>query len=255
MLKHVLQVWLAILPPVHAQTDAAALPSFDVASLKTAHPTRPYRVELGTTLHGRVTLTNVTLTQCLRFAFKINNDSQFAGPDWIKSADALFDIEAKAPPETTKDQLRLMVRNLLLERFNLKLHHEQRELRYVALVVDKKGLRLHESQGGTGSEVRPGRINVHQTSIGTLILLLGLFTSMPIVDMTELKGTYDVKLEWSPRSQKASQPGDAPAAAEGAEGPNLFDALQEQLGLKADMRKGPLDVIVVDHAEKTPLAN
>ena len=78
---------------------------------------------------------------------------------------------------------------------------------------------------------------------------------MPIVDMTGLKGSYDVKLEWSPRSQRAPQPGDVATAPEAAEGPNLFDALQEQLGLKADMRRGPLDVIVVDYAEKIPLTN
>ncbi len=202
-------------------------------------------------------MTNVTFTQCLRFAFKINNDSQFAGPDWIKSADALFNIEAKAPPETTKEQMRLMMRNLLTERFGLKLHHEQRELRYMALVVDKKGSKLRESEGtaaAVATEVRPGRIAVRGVSIGTLIVMLGIFTSTPIVDLTDLKGAYDVKLEWNPRP-RAAQPDEVPAARDIAEGLSLFDAMQEQLGLKADARKGPMDVIVVDYAEKVPLAN
>jgi uncharacterized protein (TIGR03435 family) len=135
-------------------TAQTALPAFDVASVKAAHPNRPYPVELGTALHGRVTLTNVTLTQCLRFAYKISNDGQIAGPDWIKSPDSLFNIEAKAPPETSKDQLRLMMQALLAERFGLKLHHEQKEMRYVALLVDKKGLKLREDRGrsiGNGS--------------------------------------------------------------------------------------------------------
>lgn len=231
--------------------------SFEVASLKPVQPARPFSVELGTVLHGRVTMTNVTLAQCLRFTFKINNDSQFAGPDWIKSTDSLFNIEAKAPPETTKDQMRLMMRNLLTERFGLKLHHEQRELRYVALVVDKKGSKLRESEGkpaAVATEVRPGRIAVRGVSIGTLIVMLGIFTSTPIVDLTDLKGIYDVKIEWNPR-QRAAQPDEVPVARDIAEGLSLFDAMQEQLGLKADVRKGPMDLIVVDHAERVPLAN
>jgi uncharacterized protein (TIGR03435 family) len=235
----------------------AQTPSFEVASLRPVQPTRPFAVELGTVLHGRLTMTNVTFTQCLRFAFKINNDSQFAGPDWIKSADALFNIEAKAPPETMKDQMRLMMRSLLTERFGLKFHHEQRELRYMALVVDRKGSKLRESEGtpaAVATEVRPGRIAVRGVSIGTLIVMLGIFTSTPIVDLTDLKGTYDVKLDWNP-GHRTSQADEVPAARDIAEGLSLFDAMQEQLGLRADARKGPMDVIVVDHAERIPIAN
>jgi uncharacterized protein (TIGR03435 family) len=238
------------------QTAAPSLPSFDVASVKPVQPSPPYSIDLGNTLHGRVTLTNVTLTECLRFAFKINNDGQFAGPEWIKSRDTSFDIVAKAPPDTPKDQLRLMMSKLLTERFQLKLHHEQRDLPHYELAVDKKGSKLREAAGtdDSGDEVRQGRIAVHGVSIATLIVLVGRFTSMPIVDMTELKGSYDVHLEWTPRRQTAKQSDGAAVLAE-PEGPTLFEALPEQLGLKLEMRKGPMDVIVVDHAEKTPLAN
>ncbi|HYW46708.1 MAG TPA: TIGR03435 family protein [Bryobacteraceae bacterium] len=251
-------VGLATPPLAGAQTAAA--PSFDVASLKPAQPSPPYPVDLGNTLHGRVTLTNVTLTECLRFAFKINNDSQIAGPDWIKSRDVLFDIVGKAPPETPKDRLRLMILNLLQERFKLTLHHEQRELAYLALVAGKKGSKLRPAAAGAGdagNEVRQGRIAVRRVSINTLIVLLGRFTSRPIMDMTGLEGLYDVNLEWTPLNQRAPKQGEGVEAAAAAvpEGPTLFDAIQEQLGLKLEMRKGPMDVIVVDHAEKTPLSN
>jgi uncharacterized protein (TIGR03435 family) len=157
-------------PQVRVQTEIPSLPSFDVASLKPVQPSPPYPIDLGNTLHGRVTLTNVTLTECLRFAFKIDNDGQFAGPDWIKSRDALFDIVARAPHETSKDQLRLMTLKLLTERFKLTLPHEQRELPHFALAIDKKGSKLREATNtdNSGSEVWQGRIAVHGVSIATL---------------------------------------------------------------------------------------
>jgi uncharacterized protein (TIGR03435 family) len=95
--------------------------------------------------------------------------------------------------------------------------------------------------------MRQGRIAVHRVSIAMLILMLGRFTSRPIVDLTGLTGSYDVKLEWTPLKQ-----GDQ---ADTLAGPTLLDAVQEQLGLKLEMRKGPMDVTVVDRAEKTPLPN
>jgi uncharacterized protein (TIGR03435 family) len=149
---------LANSPNVRAQTDVTEPASFDVASLKPVQPSPPYPVDLGNSLHGKVTLTNVTLTECLRFAFKINNDSQIAGPDWIKSRDVLFAIVGQAPPETPKDKLRLMTLKLLTDRFKLELHHEQRELAYFALVIDKKGPKLREAkEGGDDSGVKCGK--------------------------------------------------------------------------------------------------
>src|SRR6266436_540378 len=138
---------LAYLPQAVAQTELDAAPSFDVASLKPVQPSPPFPVTPGSMLHGTVKLTNVTLAECLRFAFRINSDDQIAGPDWIKSTDALFEILGKAPPETPQDKLRLMTLNLLTERFKLTLHHEQRELPYWALVVDKRGSKLREATG------------------------------------------------------------------------------------------------------------
>src|SRR5882724_2313597 len=92
-------VSLALIAAAAAQTGIDT-PSFDVASLKPVQPTPPYPVVPGSALHGTVKLTNVTLAECLRFAFRINSDDQIAGPDWIKSTEALFDIVGKAAPET-----------------------------------------------------------------------------------------------------------------------------------------------------------
>jgi uncharacterized protein (TIGR03435 family) len=238
-----------------ASSNTAPL-AFDVASLKPVQPSPPYPFNPGSVSHGTVTLTNVTLSQCLEFALNINNDSQIVGPAWIKPSNSsvLFSIVAKAPLETTNDQLRLMTLNLLTARFNLKLHREQRDMPYAELTVDKKGLKLRDTDSksnDSGNEVHPGKIVWSKASIPTLILLLKMFTSMPIVDTTGLKGSYDIKLEWSPPPQLAE-----PAATRAlADPPPFWDAIQEQLGLKVETRKGPMDVVVVDYADKNPRSN
>jgi len=228
-------------------------PAFDVASLKPAPPpSGRITVDLGNSSHGRLTLTNVTLSECLRFAFKIYTDDQIAGPDWIKDHRILFNIVAQAPPDTSRDKLRQMALTLLTERFQLTLHHESRELRYLALVTDKGGPKMHETKEDApsgGEIVRPGRIVYQHVSVQTLAVLLTRFTEQPILDMTGLKGQYDVDLQWMPDTNAR------PAADAGDMTPSLFAAVREQLGLKLEARKGPLDVVVVDRAERTPIGN
>jgi uncharacterized protein (TIGR03435 family) len=138
-----------------------AKPAFDVASLKPA-PVQSGRitVDLGNSSHGRLTMTNVTLSECLRFAFNIYTDDQIVGPDWIKDHHILFDIVALAPPDIPQDRLRGMALTPLTERFQLVLRSETRERRYLALIVDKGGLKMHETKEDAppGSEiVRSGR--------------------------------------------------------------------------------------------------
>jgi uncharacterized protein (TIGR03435 family) len=234
---------------------AAALraqPVFDVASLKPVPaPIGRYSIDLGNAAHGKVTLSNVTLSECLRFAFKIYNDEQIAGPDWIKDKRVLFEIIGQAPPETPRDQLRLMTLALLTERFQLALHHESRELSYLALVPDKKGIKMHESKDGAATQtVKPGRIVYQHVSPLTLSVLLSRFTDLAILDQTGITTQYDVDLEWTPDNRKSPAPDGDDSAA-----PSLFSAVREQLGLRLEARKGPLDVVVVDRATRTPLGN
>jgi uncharacterized protein (TIGR03435 family) len=239
-----------------ATNTAAEKSAFDFASLKPAPPpSGRITVDLGNSSHGRLTLTNVTLSECLRFAFKIYTDDQIVGPDWIKDHRILFDIVAQAPPETPRDKLREMALTLLTDRFQLALHHETRELRYLALVVDKDGLKMHETteDAPAGSEiVRPGRIVYRHVSGQTLAVLLTRFMQQPVLDMTSLKGQYDVNLQWTPDAVNASPSTDAGDIA-GA--PSLFAALREQLGLRLEGRRGPMDVVVVDHANRIPIGN
>jgi len=244
--------------------------AFGVASLKPARPTPPYPVTLGITVNGMTTLTDVTLAQALMFAFGITASNQIVSPAWTRDGTELFDIVGKAPPETPPDKVRLMTLNLLTDRFKLTLHHEQREIPYYALVVDKKGPKLRETvsrpdytctKDAPGRVLRghPGLIEINCATIPALIQGLEFVratgTNRPIVDMTELQGSYDVKLEWTPQNQRTLRQDGTAGAAAIPESLDLFDAFQEQLGLRLEMRKGPMDVVIVDAADRTPEAN
>jgi uncharacterized protein (TIGR03435 family) len=232
-----------------------------VASLKPARPTPPFPVVLGITVNGTTRLTDVTLVQALMFALGITASNQIVSPSWTRDGNELFDIVGNAPPETPPDKVRLMTLNLLTDRFKLRLHHEQREIPYYALAVDMKGSKLKQATGDTDrpcSKDSPGQVlhggrgllELRCTTIPALIQGLEFVqatgNNRPIVDMTELNEHYDSKLEWTPQSQ---------AATGFAEGLTLFDALPEQLGLRLEMRKGPMDVVVIDAANPTPEPN
>jgi uncharacterized protein (TIGR03435 family) len=229
----------------------AGAPQFEVATVKSSPPPAgdTININLGAVRNGKVTMTNVSLSDCLKFAYGIVSDDQLAGPDWIKSKDVRFDIVAQAPADTPREQLMLMLQRLLAERLKLMLHHEQKERSYLALTVGKNGVKIQKAKGdaSAGNLAVPGRIQANQMPMSGLATLLSRFERETIVDRTGLEGQFGFKLEWT------SDHG--PVPADGASGPSLFTAVQEQLGLKLESRKGPLDVLVVDHAEKVPTEN
>jgi uncharacterized protein (TIGR03435 family) len=235
---------------VRAQT----LPQFDVASLKPGQPIPGDKIyiNLGSVSHGTLTMTNTSLADCLRYAYSLTNNEQIAGPDWIKSKAVRFDIVAKAPPDAALDQIRRMLQALLIERFQLGLHREQRELSYVALVTGKKGPKLTEAitdSDASGNKYLMGRLYSNNISMLMLATLLSRFSGQTVVDMTGLKASYDLKLDWTPDNAGAAP------LADGDSDPSLFAAVEQQLGLKLEVRKGPVEIIVIDHAERVPVQN
>jgi len=222
--------------------------TFDVASLKPSPPPpgETYSANLGTARNGEVALTNATLADCLKFAYGLVSDEQLAGPDWTKSKTVRFDVIAKGPPSTPRDQLLLMLRGLLQERFKLEMHTERRSFAHYALVVAKGGSKLHEVEPDPMNShmlYRPGSLTHNRISMQTLAMMLSRQTRQLVLEETGLKGVYELKLEWSPEQK------------DDATGPTLFTAMQEQLGLKLEGRKDAVEVMVIDHAEKTPIAN
>ena len=233
-----------------AEPQNAPAPAFDVASVKVSPPSQGdlININLGSIQHGTLTLGNASLSDCLRFAYSLPSDSQLAGPDWITSKAVRFDVIAKAAPETPRDDELRMLQALLNERFKLAFHREPREMSYFALVAGKNGPKLEPEKENATPFNGNGLSYIAQPHLSMLMLgtLISRFElHAPVIDMTGLAGRFDVKLEWSPANARP----DAPA------GPSIFTAVQEQLGLKLEARKGPVEVLVIDHAEKVPVEN
>src|SRR5262249_34492333 len=208
-------------------------------------------------------LTNVTLSECLQFAYGLVSEAQVAGPDWIKSRDVRFDIVAKTGPNVSRDDAKLMMQNLLTERLKLSLHHEPREMPFLTLVVAKSGQKMVPAKSDTPPAQilpqLPGRLLHPQMPMTILASLLSRFERQLVMDMTGLNGPFSVDLQWTPDALRNRISPDGAALVNGqpvsVDGPSLPTALQEQLGLRLESRKGPVDVLVVDHAEKVPADN
>jgi uncharacterized protein (TIGR03435 family) len=227
-------------------------PVFEVATVKMGGPVQGdlIYINTGKIVHGVVTLANATLSDCLKFAYSLTTDEQIAGPDWIKQKQVRFEVTAKAAPETPADQLLLMLQTLLKERFQIALHTEQREMAHYELVVGKNGPKLRESTVGpdeANGAARLDGIKSNRMQMNKLASLLSRMTRMPVIDKTGLTEFYQFDLRYADEVSKGS--------AENPEGPSIFTAVQQQLGLKLESRKGLVEVLVVDHAERIPLEN
>ena len=242
---------------------ATTRPEFDVASLKPVVPdgADTYTANLGTVRNGVLTMTNVTLADCLRVAYGIPTEDQIAGPEWIKNKGVRFDIMAKAPPDTTREAAFRMLQPLLEQRFQLTSHREAKEMSYLALALAKGGPRMpaaKEPPEGANSH-RGNRIYNNHIDMPLLAYLIGRFTRNRVLDMTGLKGYFEVKLDWAAeeltRPGKAGESAGQEPAADPVPGDSIFVAVQKQLGLKLEARKGPVEILVVDHANQTPVEN
>jgi uncharacterized protein (TIGR03435 family) len=236
--------------PPYAYYMQAPAPAFDVATVKMGGPVVNglININTGRILNGVVTLANATLSDCLKFAYSLTTEEQIAGPDWINQKMVRFEVTAKAAAETPQDQLLLMLQGLLKERFRMTLHTEQREMAHYELVIGKNGPKLKESTvnalDATGAARLDG-IKSNRMTMNKLAMLLSRMTQMPVLDKTGLTGYYQLDLKYANEREPV----------ENQEGPSVFTAVQQQLGLKLESRKGPVEVLVVDHAEKVPLEN
>ncbi|HXA51096.1 MAG TPA: TIGR03435 family protein [Candidatus Acidoferrum sp.] len=223
-------------------------PAFDVASVKVTQYRRPAEgpsfSDVKIASPGKLVAINASLYECIEWAYQLK-EYQFSGPDWVKSGGPNYDIEAKAPPNTPPQQIRLMLQTLLMDRFHLSVHRESRTLPVYDLVVAKDGPKLQQasadgrpgffSQGGSGGV----RMTSQRASMARFANWLSGNVDHPVIDKTDLTGFFSIKLEW---------------AREG-DGPSIFSAVQEQLGLRLQASKAPIDILIVDHAEKKPTAN
>ncbi len=226
-------------------------PSFEVASVKPSDPSD--KPGLLRTAPGRLDLNGVTVKMLIQQAWAISGYRIYGGPSWLDSTQ--FNIAAKAPDEAgnlSLNQMRPMLRTLLTDRFHLVLHRETKELPLYRLVVSKNGPKFNESAalGEPQSRMGMGQITDEKASLDTLASQLGQQLGRFVLNQTGLRGDFAFHVEWTPDpGQNQGGDSDTPPPA-GADGPSLFTALQDQLGLKLESAKGPVEVLVIDHAEK-----
>jgi bla regulator protein blaR1 len=247
-------------------------PSFEVASIKRDKSGGRTRINPGP--GGRFTARNAPLQMLITTAYSLRDFQLTQAPGWLMSE--RYDVEAKMQGDPSFAAMRLMLQTLFEDRLRLKLHRETKELPVYALVVGKPG-KLHESEGACSQVpgaaappgkqplplcdilARPGRMDATRASMGGplgLAEVLSHLTDRLVVDKTGLTGKYDFKLEWAPQPDEfPPPPGDAPPGVlspspADPNGPSLFTALQEQLGLKLESQKGPVEIMVIDHVER-----
>jgi uncharacterized protein (TIGR03435 family) len=233
---------------VWAQNQASAARGFEAASVKTHVASGALLERAG--IEENMTLVkieNLPLRVLIGMAYTVKA-FQVAGPGWLDTD--TFDIMAKPQPGYQRDQLPGLLEKLLADRFNLAVHHEVKRAMAYALVVSKGGHKLQEATGPrTYFTVRKGLIEGKQRSIAELKNGLAGMLDRPVEDRTALTGSYDLKLEWNPEELAAG------TNSQANEGPSLFSAIQEQLGLKLERTTMPVDFVVVDHAQRIPVAN
>jgi uncharacterized protein (TIGR03435 family) len=278
----------------HGQATAAKA-EFEVASIKPAPPPdgRGMRVGMrggpGTSDPTSVVIENFNVFGLVMRAYDLKT-FQVTGAD-MRDGDR-FNIAAKVPQGATKDDLKLMLQNLLADRFKLKFHRETKEMPIFELTVGKNGLKFKESAGPPPepdpAAPRPAnrpdkdgypspppgamimssmngspraRLNAASESMPEFIVMLSNSLGRVVVDGTGLKGKYDFVLSWIPEPMNGAPIPMPPGGGSGAAplpdeaGPTLIGAVQQQLGLKLESKKGPVEILVIEHYEKVPTEN
>ena len=312
-------IWmLAVVFSAGAAAQNEANPEFEAVSIKVAPPPTGFGIRVmmrggpGSDDPGRLDWNNVALREMITQAFNIKQ-YQIQGPDWL--GNQRFDIVGKIPQGTTREQYRLMIQNMLKDRFGLVFHRETKEHAALALVVAKGGPKLKDSDPndnsgftpmmmrgpdgveratappppppppgaagrgpdggagrGPGAAGRggmmfsgPGHFQAKKMGMDGLVNMLSNLTGKPVVDETGLKGNYDFTVEYAPETVEGlagfgpvppppGGEGRGPGASEPT-GLSIYAAVQQQLGLKLDPKKLPLESIVIDRIEKMPTEN
>ncbi|GGA69334.1 hypothetical protein GCM10011507_21060 [Edaphobacter acidisoli] len=247
-------------PPKIPRMDANASPSFDVATIKPSRADEPGPAFL---VRGRRFETRATtLTQLLIFAYGVNQKQLIGLPTW---ADNKFDIQGQpdAPGAPSSDQWKGMMQKLLAERFGLTFHREKRVMPVYVLSVASGGPKMTKNDtdpNGLGGMFfrQLGRLTVTNSSMDafTSMILQGAVLDRPVLNQTGLNGKFNFTLNWTPDDSQFSGMGArVPPPTDGENAlPNLYTALQEQVGLKLEATKAPAEVLVIDHITE-PSAN
>jgi len=274
---------LAIMSLAVSAKSSPQRAAFEVASIKASDPAN-FRFEVRVQPGGRLTVTGASLKALVTFAFAVRDFQILGGPNWI--ATDRWDIEARAeegtiqasaPPDPDHPSpMGIRLQSLLEDRFNLKLHRDTRELPVFELSQAKGGSRLKLSddqgplkppepgtrqagqslpRGSMSMMIGGGELEGKAMAVTNLASTLAQIVGRSVIDKTELKGLYDFKLKWTPEvGQTIGPPGPPLPGVQpppvDPTGPSLVTALQDQLGLRFESTKGPVQVLVIDSVQK-----
>ena len=233
---------------------SAGAQSFEVASIKPAQPASPDRFTgFQGQAGGRLNTFGTSLRMLITYAYDVKDFQVSGGPGWANSE--RYDIVAKGDGNATRPEVRLMVQALLKDRFKLALRHETKDAPIYELVVAKGGLKIQEDTASARQRIARtgvGKVMAQKTSLAQFAELLATIAGRPVVDKTGLPSTYTFQLDWTPDVGERGLPGPArpDVAPPDSNGPSLFAALQEQLGLRLQSAKGPVESLVIEEAEK-----
>ena len=259
-----LAIQLGLLPaialftiPSQSQTSHAAEPptpqTFEVASIRMVSPHSADDLVKGIGAFSVCTYpTNrffahyAPLRIIISMAFDDNSD-HVSGPDWLDSQLYSIDANVEGDKQLSREEMKPLLQNLLQQRFHLVAHHETKIASGFALIVAKGGPKLHASKEGSERHfyILPNGIDMRHAGIATLAGALASQGAAggPVIDKTGIQGEYDITLHYATVGNPSSNL------------PDIFTALQEQLGLKLVPQKVPVDFLVIDHADKVPTEN
>ena len=248
---------LAGLTVAAAQRDSvsspAPQPEFEVVSIHMANPHQIDDQENGRGLFSmssvptnRLTINNAPLSFLVQIAYNIDSQEHLAAmPSWMESQQYDFSAKVEGDQQRTLEQMRPMLQRLLEQRFHLATHHEIKQMTGFALILARGGSKLQPSTGNEKpfAQLLPNRVDVKHMDVEHIAGVLAHRAGQPIVDQTGLVGNYDFRLSFASLDDATSNL------------PDFFIALQQQLGLKLESRRVPVDFLVIDHVDKIPTDN
>jgi uncharacterized protein (TIGR03435 family) len=233
---------------------------FDVVSVKPSAPDE-HNSFMFRPQPGGLRAAGIPLKMLIMESYDLKAFQVSGGPGWI--ATERWDVLAKADGvegQIPMAQMRPMLQVMIADRFKLKFHKETKEMPVYALVVEKNGLKM-VTHVGTEQQFRfgDGSLIVKRGGIAALAVWLSRQLGRVVIDKTDLRGEYDYKLEWTPDpgqggAESIGLPPEPPRPHADTNGPSIFTALQEQVGLRLVSQKGPVEIVVIDSVEK-PSAN
>jgi uncharacterized protein (TIGR03435 family) len=236
--------------PVQPQETSREALAFEVATIK---PNGSGGGGSSTdSTNGLLRITNQTLRNFIQYAYNVRDFQISGGPSWMGSD--RYDIAAKPESPAHDQQIKQMLQTLLSDRFQLRFHRETREGAGFALVVGKNGPRLQPARESNSSGITSGRnsstglltLSGKRASLDEIAANLAARLERPVFNKTGLAGKFDFELSWV----QDLTPSGAGVPSPSASGPSLVTAVQEQLGLRLESQKGPVDILVIDQVSR-----